>query len=168
MIDVPLIPAFREAHVRGEHDWLRKAFWRITKLKMVIAFVAAGLYLVLGNWVAGLMSDKAVVLPLEDWAGCGFMLVIAMWGSSFNDLMIAVDRLKLLVLTVLCNGLVTALLSYLLAPLGLFGVIVAMSTFSLLVSGWLLPLACRDLLRRTGLTEPAATTPASLPHTPAT
>ena len=47
MIDSPLIPAFREAHVRGEHGWLRTAFWRVTKLKMVIALVAAGLYLVL-------------------------------------------------------------------------------------------------------------------------
>ena len=168
MIDVPLVPAFREAHVRGEHDWLRTAFWRVTKLKMLIAFVAAGLYLVLGNWVAGLMSGKAVVLPLEDWAGVGFLLIVAIWNSSFNDLMIAVDRLRLLVVTVLFNGLVTALLSYLLAPLGLFGVVMATSIFSVVVSAWLFPLACRDLLRRTAITEPAATTPASLPDTPAT
>jgi O-antigen/teichoic acid export membrane protein len=154
MLDTPLIPAFREAHVRGEQSWLRTAFWRITKLKMVIAVGAAGLYPVLGNWVAALMSGQAVVLPLDIWAASGFLLIVAIWNGSFNDLMIAVDRLRLLVITVLVNGLVTPVLSYWLAPsLGLLGVVLATPLFSLFVSAWLLPLACRDLLKSTP-TEP--------------
>jgi hypothetical protein len=42
-----------------------------------------------------------------------------------------------------------ALVSYVLAPhWGLFGVLVATPMFSLVVSAWLLPLACRDLLAK--------------------
>jgi O-antigen/teichoic acid export membrane protein len=149
MIDAPLIPAFREAYVRGEHDWLRIAFWRVTKLKMAIALVAAGLYLVCGNWVASLIAGQPIVLSPDVWKASGFLLIVAVWNGSFNDLMIAVDRLRLLVITVLVNGLVTPILSYFLAPrLGLFGVVLATPIFSFAVSAWLLPLACRDLIRR--------------------
>jgi O-antigen/teichoic acid export membrane protein len=148
MIDAPLIPAFREAHVRGEHGWLRTAFWRVTKLKMVIATIAAGLYFVLGNEVAGLLSGEKVAFSNDVWAASALLLIVAVWNTSFNDLLIAVDRLWLLVFTVLANGLVTPVLSYFLAPsLGLFGVVLAMPMFSLFVSAWLLPLASRDLLR---------------------
>ena len=148
MIDSPLIPAFREAHVRGEHDWLRTAFWRVTKLKMVIALVAAGLYLVCGNLAATLLSGQSMVFSRDIWLAAGFLLIVAIWNVSFNDLMIAVDRLRLLVITVLVNGLVTPVLSYVLAPRwGLLGVVLATPVFSLLVSAWLLPLACKDLIK---------------------
>jgi len=156
MIDSPLIPAFREAHVRGEHDWLRTAFWRVTKLKMVIALVAAGLYLVCGNLAATLLSGQSMVFSRDIWLAAGFLLIVAIWNVSFNDLMIAVDRLRLLVVTVLVNGLVTPVLSYFLAPRwGLLGVVLATPVFSLLVSAWLLPLACKDLIqRRPGASDP--------------
>jgi O-antigen/teichoic acid export membrane protein len=148
MIDTPLIPAFREAHVRGERDWLRIAFWRVTKLKMVLALGGAGLYLVFGNLAATLLSGQSIVFSRDIWLASGFLLVVAVWNVSFNDLMIAVDRLRLLVLTVLVNGLVTPVISYVLAPrLGLLGVILATPVFSLAVSAWLLPLACKDLIK---------------------
>jgi O-antigen/teichoic acid export membrane protein len=149
MIDAPLIPAFREAYVRGERDWLRTAFWRVTKLKMAIALLASGLYLACGNWVATLIAGQPIVLSPSVWAASSFLLIVAVWNGSFNDLMIAVDRLRLLVITVLFNGLVTPVLSYVLAPsLGLFGVVLATPIFSFAVSGWLLPWACRDLIHR--------------------
>jgi len=148
MIDAPLIPAFREAYVRGEHDWLRKAFWRVTTLKMGIAVIAAGLYLSCGNLVARLLGGQDVVFSSNIWVGCTLLLVVAVWNGSYNDLLIAVDRLRLLVITVFVNGLVTPLLSYLLAPsFGLFGVLLATPIFSLLVSAWLLPWACRDVIK---------------------
>jgi O-antigen/teichoic acid export membrane protein len=149
MIDAPLIPAYREASVRKEHDWLRTAFWRVTKFKMAVALVAAGLYVVWGNWAATLIAGQPIVFSTNVWIACGCLLVVAVWNGSFNDLMIGADRLRLLVATVLVNGLVTPALSYLLAPsLGLFGVVLATPVFSLVVSAWLLPYACRDLLRR--------------------
>jgi O-antigen/teichoic acid export membrane protein len=147
MIDSPLIPAFRESHVRGEHDWLRTAFWRVTKIKLVIAIIAAGLLVTCGNVVAALIGGKEITFSWEMWAASGFLLFVSVWNGSFNDLMIATDRLRLLVITVLINGLVTITLSYTLAHfLGLVGIVLATAAFSLLISAWLLPWACRDLI----------------------
>ena len=69
MIDAPSIPAFREAHVRGEHEWLRTAFWRMTKIKMLVAVVAAGLYLAFGNVVAGVLGGQEFAFPPQDVGG---------------------------------------------------------------------------------------------------
>ena len=73
MVDAPLIPAFREAHVRGEHEWLRTAFWRVTKVKMVIGVVGAALYLVLGNFAAKVIGGQDFAVPREIWVACGFL-----------------------------------------------------------------------------------------------
>jgi O-antigen/teichoic acid export membrane protein len=150
MLDTPLIPAFREAYVRGERDWLRTAFWRITKIKLAVAVIAAGLYFVLGNTVAKIVGGHEMSYEPKIWAGSGLLLLVSVWGGSFNDLLIAVDRLRLLVVSVLLNGLVTPLLSYfVLAPrLGLFGALLAMPLFSVVVTSWLMPWACRDLISR--------------------
>lgn len=148
MIDSPLIPAFRESHVRGEQHWLRTAFWRVTKLKLALAVIAFVLLLTLGNFATGIISGANTRFRLPMWAASGFLLLVAVWNSSFNDLMIATDRLRLLMITVLINGLVTICLSYAVAPyLGLIGIVLATAMFSFLVSGWLLPWACRDLVK---------------------
>jgi O-antigen/teichoic acid export membrane protein len=148
MVDAPLIPAFREAHVRGEHDWLRTAFWRVTKLRIAIGIVACFLYIAFGNFAAKIISGQDMTFSREVWASCGFLLLVSVWNQSFNDLLIAVDRLRLLVITVFINGLITPALGYVLAPsLGLFGLVLATPMFSLLVSAWLLPMACRDLVQ---------------------
>jgi O-antigen/teichoic acid export membrane protein len=150
VIDLPLIPAFRDAYVRGEHQWLRTAFWRVTKLKLGIAVVAAGLLLLFGNFAASLLAGQPMRFSWHLWAACAFLLLVTVWNSSFNDLLISVDRLRLLVLSVLVNGLVTPVLGYFLAPsLGLMGMMLAAPMFSFVVSGWLLPWACRDLLKPT-------------------
>jgi O-antigen/teichoic acid export membrane protein len=149
MIDSPLIPAFRESHVRGEHQWLRTAFWRITKLKLAIAVVCAVLLVTAGNFATVLIGGHDIKFSWNMWAASGFLLLVAVWNGSFNDLMIATDRLRLLVITVLINGFVTIGLSYTMAPhLGLVGVVLATAAFSLVVSAWLLPWACKDLLAK--------------------
>lgn len=150
MVDAPLIPAFREARVRGEHEWLRTAFWRATKLKLFIAVGAAVLLVTIGNTIASLLGGQTFAFAWQQWAACGALLLVVVWNGSFNDLMISVDRLRLLVLTVLANGMVTPVLTYVLAPhLGLAGVLVATTAFSLAVSSWLLPWGCRDLIQGT-------------------
>ena len=53
-----------------------------------------------------------MVFSRDIWLAAGFLLIVAIWNVSFNDLMIAVDRLRLLVVTVLVNGLVTPVITY--------------------------------------------------------
>jgi len=148
LIDSPLIPAFREAHVRGERQWLRIAFWRVTKIKMAIAVLASGVLIVFGNRIASLLGGQSFHFSFSMWSATAFLLLVSVWNVSFNDLMISVDRLRLLVITLLVNGVITPMLSYLLAPrLGLLGVMMATPLFSFAVSAWLFPWACRDLVR---------------------
>lgn len=148
MLDGPMIPAFREAYVRGETGWLRTAFWRLTRIKMVIALGAAGLYLVAGNFAVKLLSGRAVSFDWKVWAASGFLLIVGVWNGSFNDLLISVNRLWLLVIAIAFNGVVTCCLTFLMAKrFGVLGVVLATPIYSLVVTAWLLPWACRDLIR---------------------
>jgi O-antigen/teichoic acid export membrane protein len=157
-LDGPLMPAFREAHVRGDASWLRSAFFRITKIKMAIAVAAAGLYLVLGNFAARLLSHGTVHFGPWVWAASGLLLVVGVWNGSFVDLMIATNRLWFLVALVMINAVGTAGLTYWFSgpgwfpgakeDSGIFGVVLATPLFSIFLTGWLLPWACRDLIRK--------------------
>ncbi len=147
MIDGPLIPAFREAYVRGDHDWLRSAFWRVTRLKMWIAAGAAIGYLLLGNFAVKLLSGRAVSFDWRVWAACGFLQFVAIWNVSFNDLMIAINRLWVLVVGILFNGIVTLSLTWAFsAKWGILGVVLATPIYSLVVTAWLFPWVCRDVV----------------------
>lgn len=147
MIDGPLIPAFREAYVRGDREWLRSAFWRLTKIKMLIAAGAAVAYLLLGNFAVKLLSGRAVSFDWRVWAACGFLQFVAIWNVSFNDLLIAINRLWVLVIGILFNGLVTLSLTWWFSkPLGILGVVLATPIYSLLVTAWLFPWFSRDVV----------------------
>jgi O-antigen/teichoic acid export membrane protein len=147
MIDGPLIPAFREAYVRGDRAWLRAAFWRLTKLKMWLAAGAAVGYLLLGNFAVRLLSGRAVSFDWRVWAACGFLQIVAIWNVSFNDLLIAINRLWVLVIGILFNGLVTLSLTWWLSkPLGILGVVLATPVYSLVVTAWLFPWFSRDVV----------------------
>lgn len=149
MIDGPLIPAFREAYVRGDRDWLRTAFWRLTKIKMLIAAGAAVGYLLFGNFAVRLLSGRAVSFDWKVWAACGFLQFVAIWNVSFNDLLIAINRLWVLVIGILFNGLVTLSLTWWFSkPLGIFGVVLATPIYSLVVTAWLFPWVSRDVVGR--------------------
>jgi len=148
MIDVPLMPALREAHVRGEREWFATAFWRMAKLKLLIAAAGCVLYAFGGNLVANLIGGADFHFDARVWVACGVSLLVTVWVQSYSDLLIAVDRFRLLVFTVLIDGVVTTALGYILAPsLGIFGVMLARPAFSLLVSAWLLPVMCREWVR---------------------
>ncbi len=147
MVDAPMQTALREAYIRGEHDWVRQAFWRMTKLKMVIALGAAPLYPLLGNLVAWLLTGNAVRFDTRTWLATSALLIISIWNVAFNDLMIAVGRLWPLVWAIVGNAVVTVLATWWLAkPLGVFGVMIAYPIYSLILTAWLLPWLVRDVL----------------------
>jgi O-antigen/teichoic acid export membrane protein len=147
MVDAPMQTALREAYVRGEHDWVRQAFWRMTKLKMIIALVAAPLYPLAGNAVSWLLTGNAVRFDTRTWLATSALLVVAIWNMAFNDIMIAVGRVWPLVWAIIGNAVVTGVSTWVFAKqLGIFGVMVAYPLYSLLVTAWLLPWLVRDVL----------------------
>ena len=146
-LDAPMLPAFREAYVRGDTDWLRRAFFRLVKLKLLIGVIGGASYFVIGNFAAGLLSNSTVHFDASVWGACAVMLLVGAWNATFCDLMIATDRLWLLASLVGLNAVATTLLTYWFAgKMGIFGVVIASPVCLVLLTGWMLPWVCRDLL----------------------
>ncbi len=142
------IPPLREAFERGDHPWALRAFRHLRALRMVLA-VAGGLGLVL-------LGDRVVVLWLGRsdirfgwtvWVAMAGLLLAAVWGTIYVELLWIMDRFWPLVGLVLANGLVTIALTWWLAPgLGVVGALLGSAAFSLLLSSWILPLLAGSLL----------------------
>ncbi len=150
MIDGPYVPMFREAYSRGDSVWFREAFFKIQWIKVALTLLGSVLFLAFGNLATGLLSKQAVRFEWPVWAMAGLLLIVGCWNGTYNNLFMAIERLWTLVLLILLNGLVTVALTYLLASrYGLLGVLIAITTFSLLVTSWLLPFLSRDVFRTT-------------------
>jgi O-antigen/teichoic acid export membrane protein len=147
MFDTPLIPAFRESYVHGDLAWLRQAFRRITTLKIGMAAIAAGFYVVFGNSTMRLISGRPIGFGTPMWAAAGFFLLVWVWNGSFNDILIAVDRLRGLVMALVFNGIITPVLMYwFVRRWSVLGVVIAAPVYSLLVTSWLSPWLVRDIV----------------------
>jgi O-antigen/teichoic acid export membrane protein len=141
-------PAFREAHERGDRQWVRRNFRRMLGLRMALAG-ALGLGLVLaGNGVLrAWLGRDAVAFSWTVWALLAWTLLINTWGTSFSDLLTIMDRIWIQVVVVLANGAVTVALTAWLAPgLGVLGALVAYSLLPLVVWSWLGPLSARTFI----------------------
>lgn len=149
VIEGPLVPAFREAWARGDKDWLRSAFWKLQKTKIWICGIAAVAFLLVGNPAALFLSDQAVQFSYWVWIAAGVLAMVGCWNGGYTALFMSVERLWILVWTILANGIVTAPLTFYLGrKYGTLGIICATTAFSLFVTAWLMPLLGRDILRR--------------------
>lgn len=155
-------PSFRESWERGEHRWMRRTFWHLVKLRMAMAAGGSAL-LVLGG-------DLALRLWLRrtdfqygrwSWALLAVLIVTAVWASTFAEFLTILDRIWPQIGVVLCQGLATVVLTWVLAGrFGLIGALVAYTAPAVLLSGVLLPRIARGFLsERTapGATEPTRT-----------
>lgn len=143
LVDGPLAPAFREAVARGDLAWVRDAFWRSWWIKLALCGLATVFYVVFGNPATALLSGQGVSYPREVWWLSGLLIVVGCWNGSFNTLLIAFNRLWLLVGAILLNGVVTATLTWWLSRThGIAGVVAATAAYSLVVTGWLFPVVC--------------------------
>jgi O-antigen/teichoic acid export membrane protein len=148
MIDGPLVPAFRESYARGDKAWLRSTFWNVQKLKLWIALASTAMFLLFGNLFTRLLSRNTVEFDRSVWLAAGLLLAVGCWNGGFTHLFTAVDRIWVLVATVVANGLITAPLTYFLAGAhGMLGVVLATAAFSVVITAWLMPLLMRYLIK---------------------
>jgi len=149
MIDGPIVPALREALARGDHSWMVVAFRRMQRIKLAIVATCTLAFFAVGNVLVQLLSAQAVDFDWPVWAATGLLLAAAVWNTSYNDLMIATDRIWPLAFLTFANGAVTGVATYLLAhELGVAGAILGTAVFSLLIGSWVLPRLTRDIFRR--------------------
>jgi len=107
------IPALREAFERGDRDWTTRAFARLLRVRIGIA-ATGGLFLILlGNTLLSLWLRRTdMAFGRGVWIAMAFLMIGAMWGTSYAELLSIMDRLWLNVAVVFANGTVTLLLTY--------------------------------------------------------
>ncbi len=147
MIESPYAPMLREAFVRGDEPWFRRTFFGLLKIKVLLTLVGAALYLLAGDPVAGLLSGSSVSFGWRVWALGGLLLVVGCWNGTYTVLFMAVNRLWILVATVLANGAVTLWLTWALAARGMTGLVMAYVAFSVVITAWLMPILSRSVFR---------------------
>lgn len=142
------IPAFREAHERGDVHWTRRAFRRMLILRMTIA-ASAGSGLILGgnfllrNW----LRRTDFHFPLSVWIAEAIFLVGTIWVSSFSDFLVIMDRIWIQVLLVLINGIISVALTVALAPRwGVLGAVAAIAFVTVCFWTWVIPTLVKPIL----------------------
>jgi O-antigen/teichoic acid export membrane protein len=133
------IPALREAFERGDHDWTTRAFARLLRVRIAIA-TAGGLFLILlGNTLLAFWLRRTdMAFGRGVWIAMAVLLIGAMWGTSYAELLSIMDRLWLNVVAVFLSGITAMLLTYYVSPrFQVMGAILALAVPTALVTVFL-------------------------------
>ena len=107
------VPALREAYEHGDHDWTRRAFTRLVRLRLAITMGAGCAVILVGDTFLRLWLRRTdIAFGREVWAAIALLMVAATWTSSYSELLSIMDRLWLNVAAVLFNGTMILLLTY--------------------------------------------------------
>jgi O-antigen/teichoic acid export membrane protein len=149
------IPAFREAHERGDGSWLKAGFRRMLLLRMSIAAAATLTLSFGGNFILRKWLHRGDFnFPISLWIAQGISLLGAIWVTAFSDLLTIMDRIWIQVGLVLINGVTTIVLTAVLAPkFGLLGATISIAFTSVCFWSWVLPLLVRPILMSTSAAE---------------
>jgi O-antigen/teichoic acid export membrane protein len=142
------VPAFREAHERGDSGWMKAAFRRMLLLRMSIAAAVAFTLILGGNFILRVWLHRGDFnSPASVWIVLSVSLVSAIWGSSFAEFLIIMDRIWIQVAMVLINGIVTIGLTVVLAPrYGLLGALISSGFVTVCFWTWVIPLLARPII----------------------
>ncbi len=149
MISMPLWPAITDAVVRGDRDWIVKAYRRLIGSAMAFCTLVA----------IGLTLFGPALIPL--WAGShvrpgpalnavlGVYFVIWMWNHCHATVLFGLGRLWAVAWITFCEGALVLVLGSVLVPrYGVVGTGLALCIAGLAVTAWTLPLIVRRALAR--------------------
>lgn len=142
-------PSFRDAHERGETAWMRRSFWHLVKVRLAAAAVGCLALALGGNAVFRLWLRRTDFhYDPGVWIALAALILVALWSSSFLELMTVLDRIWPQVGLVLAQGAVTVLLTWTLSPrFGVLGALIAMTLPAFALTGLVLPWGTRRYLR---------------------
>jgi O-antigen/teichoic acid export membrane protein len=142
------VPAFREAHERGDSGWMKAAFRRMLLLRMLIATAVALTLSFGGNFILRVWLHRDDFnFPTSLWIVQGMVLVSSIWVTSFSDFLTIMDRIWIQVALVLINGIVTIGLTVVLAPrFGMLGAMVSIGFVTVCFWTWLCPLLVQQVI----------------------
>ena len=143
------VPAFREAHERGDRDWVRRSFRRMLGLRLAMV-LPMGVALVLGgNAILRIwLGQDSIRFTTPIWLTLAAVMAFSAWGTAFSALLTIMDRIWIQVGFVLLNGATTVLLTIWLAPaIGVLGALVALGFTPVAIWSWAGPALSRPTLR---------------------
>jgi O-antigen/teichoic acid export membrane protein len=146
---VSFVTPFREAFERGDVAWVRRSFQRMLAARMAMAVAVCGILLAVGDRLLQLwLGLSGVQFGAGVWLALSLLILSATWVSSFSDLLTILDAVWVQVALVALNGIVTAGLTYVLAPhMGSMGALLSICAVTVLFSSWLLPIAAQRRVR---------------------
>jgi O-antigen/teichoic acid export membrane protein len=145
------VPAFREAHERGDGIWMRAGFRRMLFLRMLIACGIALILIWSGNSLLHFwLRRRDFTFPAALWIIQALTVVSTIWVTSFADFLTIMDRIWVQVCMVLVNGFVTIVLTFVLAPrFGLIGAVISIGFVTVCFWTWLVPILVKQFFYST-------------------
>jgi len=142
------VPAFREANERGDTGWMESGFRRMLFLRMMIACIVMLVLVFAGNSLLHAWLHRSDFhYPTIFWVVQGIVLVSGVWATAHTDLMTIMDRIWIQVAMVLLNGVVTIVLTVLLAPrYGIIGAAISIGFVTVCLWTWMTPLMAKRFL----------------------
>jgi O-antigen/teichoic acid export membrane protein len=154
------IPALREAYERGDGDWTMRAFSRLLRVRIAIAAGSGLFIIVLGNILLSLwLRRDDMAFDRSVWIAMALLMVGAMWGTSYAELLSIMDRLWINVAAVFGSGITALVLTYFLSQrYQVLGAVVALAIPTTLVTIFLRFVGRRFLASKLGA-RPGVPTP---------
>ena len=146
------IPALREAYERGDRDWTAGAFSRLLRMRLAIAAGSGVILILFGNLLLTLWLRRTDMnFDRGVWIAMAILMVVAMWSTSYSELLSIMDRLWVNVGAVLASGTATLVLTYYLTHrYQVFGAVVALAIPATLVAVFLRIVGRRFLASKLG------------------
>jgi Na+-driven multidrug efflux pump len=80
----PLWPAYGEANIRGDYNWIKSTFYKSLKLSMGIALFSFFSFMIFGQAVISIWADNSEAIPnLQLIFACSIVMIIGAWTSAF-------------------------------------------------------------------------------------
>lgn len=135
----PMWPAYAEAKATGDHNWIRRTHWRITKESMLLAIVGFSALGALSGWFITLWVGPEYVPPTSLLVIFIAQFIQWTWNYVFVVLITGLGFIRERTAIVLVFGFLNVALSILLARyFGIIGVAIAMFIAMLLTQTWFL------------------------------
>ena len=100
------VPAFREAHERGDSGWMKAAFRRMLLLRMSMTAAVALTLIFGGNFILRFWLHRGdFEFPPSVWIAQSVVFAIAVWTTAFMDFLTIMDRIWIQVALVVINGI---------------------------------------------------------------
>ncbi len=145
MISMPLWPAITDATVRGDVEWILRAYRRLIRFATAFSALTAMGIAILGSTLIPLWAGGAVRPGFALNAVLGLYFVIWMWNHCHTVILFGLGKLWAVAYVTLAEGLSVLVLAALLVPhFGALGTAIALCGAGLGFSAWILPLLVRS------------------------